>query len=161
MTFSASTTLFMARSSSHSHPKTKTHKKRPPWAGGQMEEAEIDALFEQVSVHSDLQVAVSLLRQGATRKASELLGELAHDSDARVAREALLWLAQARADMGDLPAAVAALEQRGGDDERGRRMRQRLEARQRRDVLLGAAVLGVGVLVALGCLALLFRRGGK
>jgi hypothetical protein len=124
-----------------------------------MEEAEIDALFEQVSVHSDLQVAVSLLRQGAARKASELLGELAHDSDARVAREALLWLAQARAELGDLPAAMAALEQRGTDDERGRRMRQRLQQRQRRDVLVGAAVLGAGLVLVFGCLALLLRRG--
>ena len=121
------------------------------------EEEDIDALFEQVSVHSDLQVALSLLRQGSARKAAELLGELAHDSDARVAREALLWLAEARAEQGDLAGARAALEQRGGDDERGRALRRRLELRERNDVLVGACVVGAGLLV-LAAVALLIRR---
>ncbi len=38
-------------------------------------------------------------------------------------------------------------------------MLQRLERGERHDVLVGALVVGGGLLVVLGCLALLLRRG--
>ncbi len=127
------------------------------------EEEAVDELFEGVSAHSDMEIALVLLEQGTAngaKKAAELLGELVLDADPAKSADALFHLARARAALGDAKAARAALRQRGIDDEKARVLLGRLEAGRTRhsDAVLGGVVIGLSLvtLVALG--AWLTRR---
>merc|ERR1711991_538891 len=110
-----------------------------------MSEEWVDELFRTVSEESDLRVAVRLLEQKpapppqACRKALALLSELcaATDVSAALVGEARYFRALAYFLLDERGACRRALSQADEEDARVKLLREKLEAKDRRDAIVG------------------------
>ncbi len=70
--------------------------------------------------------------------------------------QALYWLAEARLLQGDVAAARGAILQSSVAEPRRRQFLAALEQRERRDLLVGASMVGVGLAAVLGVAAWIY-----